>query len=276
MKKHLRLLLIFICFIASNAFAADESKYDDYIAQASSTYGVDASLIKAVIKQESAFRDDVGNGDVLSSAGAVGAMQLLPSTGADMGFSLDELKTPETNIMAGTKYLKYLIDNSNIPNNVPDILAAYNAGPGNYQQYNGIPPFDETINYVKNASQYYANYAGIPPLDLSSLPAPTQSGGSQNGTIPTASVTPQISADMSAVLSSFSTYMGMDYTDIRSTIQAFLVFFTMMFGAYQIFRFFIGMVGQDGKQVPVLESALYSSRTILIMLVLFSFITFNL
>lgn len=134
---------------ASDSIASTSSgpttQYDAIIKKASVTYGIPEKMIKAVIKQESNF-----NNNVSSSAGASGLMQLMPGTASYLGVT--NRNDPEQNIMGGTKYLKQMLDQFG---SYDLMLAAYNAGPGNVSKYGGIPPFNETQNYV---SKIMANY----------------------------------------------------------------------------------------------------------------------
>ena len=126
------------------------TQYEDIIQQASNQYGVDASLIKAVIKAESGF-----NTKAVSSSGAQGLMQLMPSTARGLGVS--NPYNPQENIMAGAKYLKGQLERFN--NNEELALAAYNAGPGAVQRYGGVPPYTQTQNYVKKVLGYKQGFS---------------------------------------------------------------------------------------------------------------------
>ena len=123
---------------------------DALIEQYSAKNGLDSAFVKAVIKQESGFQSDV-----TSHCGAMGLMQLMPDTANSLG--VKDAYDPEQNIAGGTKYLKGLLDRFGGDKSLA--LAAYNAGPNAVAKYNGIPPYKETQNYVKNIMSMYQKYS---------------------------------------------------------------------------------------------------------------------
>ena len=142
--------------VVRETLAQKRARYAPYIAAASRATRVDADLIEAVITAESAF-----NPLALSSAGALGLMQLMPATAERFGVT-DRLD-PEQNILGGARYLSFLLSKFN--NNLRLAVAAYNAGEGNVMKYskhpkhrNRIPPFKETTQYVPRVLAYYRQY----------------------------------------------------------------------------------------------------------------------
>lgn len=116
-----------------------------YLRKISAEYNVDPDLVKHVIQQESAW-----NPAAKSSAGAIGLMQLMPETARELGVDPNDAFD---NIRGGVKYLSQQLKAHD--NNLPLALAAYNAGPGNVQKYDGIPPFPETQKYVNTIMNNY-------------------------------------------------------------------------------------------------------------------------
>ena len=127
--------------------------YDWMIKEAAKRFGVDSSLIKAVIKAESDF-----DYQAVSGKGAQGLMQLMPETATDM--RVRDPFNPEENILGGTRYLSLLLNR--FDNNKSLALAAYNAGPEKVENYNGIPPYPETQTFVKKVLNYYQKYRSRP------------------------------------------------------------------------------------------------------------------
>ncbi len=123
--------------------------YDKLIAQLSKKYKVDFHLIKAMIRTESGF-----NPYAVSRKGARGLMQLMPETAQQMNVS--NIFDPRENIEGGIRYFKYLA--SLFHNDLTLSLAAYNAGEKTVAQYQGIPPYSETIDYVKKVMALYHSY----------------------------------------------------------------------------------------------------------------------
>ena len=133
---------------SSTSLPAGSQWLEPIIAKASSRHGVDAGLIKAVIKAESNF-----NPNAVSSAGARGLMQLMPATARGLGVS--DSFDPEQNVMAGTRFLRDLLDRYN--GNLDSTLAAYNWGPGNVDKHPDSLP-RETRNYLARVKQLYTSY----------------------------------------------------------------------------------------------------------------------
>jgi soluble lytic murein transglycosylase-like protein len=124
------------------------TSFASIIERVSEKYGVDPSLVGALIKNESNF-----NSNAESHVGAQGLMQLMPSTAASLGV-LDSFD-PYQNIEGGVKYLSNLLDMYD--GDVSMALAAYNAGPGAVNSYHGIPPYQETQTYVQRVISTYTS-----------------------------------------------------------------------------------------------------------------------
>lgn len=132
--------------IPSDIPSSGDCDLDWTIYRAGEKAGVDPRFIHAVIRQESRYKNKA-----VSHAGAQGLMQLMPDTAKRFGN-----KNPydaASNVEAGTKYLKWLL--KRFKGDVTLALAGYNAGEGAVDKYNGIPPYDETQNYVKKIVKNY-------------------------------------------------------------------------------------------------------------------------
>ena len=127
------------------------AEIDNLISKYADKNGLDEDFVKAVINQESGF-----NPNATSHCGAMGLMQLMPSTAQGLG--VKNAYDAEQNIEGGTKYLKGLMDR--FGNDKQLALAAYNAGPNAVKKYGGIPPYAETQNYVKKVLSKYDTYKG--------------------------------------------------------------------------------------------------------------------
>ncbi len=114
--------------------------YAEFIAAASQAHGVDPILVKALIQVESGYRPKAR-----SPKGAVGLMQIMPATARE--YKVRNPFDPKANIEAGVKHLKALLDRFG-SERTELALAAYNAGPGAVEKFNGIPPYRETRDYV--------------------------------------------------------------------------------------------------------------------------------
>ena len=123
-----------------------KSKIKELISRISQKHGVDEKLVNALVNQESGF-----NPAAKSKVGAMGLMQLMPATAKGLGVT--NPMDPEQNVEGGVKYLKSMLDKYN--GNIILALAAYNAGPGAVDKYDGVPPYKETQNYVKSILSSY-------------------------------------------------------------------------------------------------------------------------
>jgi len=131
---------------------ANKKKYTPLIQQAAAKHGLDPDLVHAVIYAESAY-----DAKAMSSAGAVGLMQLMPATAKQYGAT--NRKDPKQNIFAGTRYLKHLLSLFN--DDLALSIAAYNAGENAVKKYaNQIPPYPETQKYVKQVLRLYKKNHG--------------------------------------------------------------------------------------------------------------------
>jgi len=129
--------------------AISNKKYDGMIRTAQKKYGVEFSLIKAVIKVESDF-----NPEAVSKKGAKGLMQIMPFNFKSL--AVKDPFNPYQNIMGGALYLKRLLKRYKYK--LPLVLAAYNAGPEAVDKYKKIPPYEETQDYVKKVMATYSRY----------------------------------------------------------------------------------------------------------------------
>ena len=129
-------------------------------AAAAKTHGLDLRLLEAVAWQESR-----GRMSAVSPKGALGVMQLMPGTAAEMGVRIDDL---EDNIRGGALYLRRQLDR--FGGSVPLALAAYNAGPGAVLRYKGIPPYRETRDYVARImNRWQPAVAAAKPVTILSI-----------------------------------------------------------------------------------------------------------
>jgi soluble lytic murein transglycosylase-like protein len=133
-------------YIPSDVPSSGDRNLDLIIFRAGERYGVDPRFIHAVIWQESKYKVQAR-----SHAGAQGLMQLMPATARRFGCT-DAYDTA-ANIEAGTKYLRFLLQRFN--GNVSLALAGYNAGEGSVDKFNGVPPYNETQNYVRIITSRY-------------------------------------------------------------------------------------------------------------------------
>lgn len=134
-------------YVAAPQQPLQQAPFGELIQSAARKYSVDADLVSSVIVAESNF-----NPRAISRRGARGLMQLLPSTAARFG--VRDIFDPAQNIDAGTRYLRDLL--VLYQGDLVLTLAAYNAGPGAVERYGRVPPYNETISYVRAIRKTYA------------------------------------------------------------------------------------------------------------------------
>jgi soluble lytic murein transglycosylase-like protein len=146
-----------------------DKEIDRLINDAAAKYGVDPRFIHAVIWQESRYKTSAR-----SHVGAQGLMQLMPETAKRFGCK--NIADNEDNIDAGTRYLRWLLER--FSGDISRALAGYNAGEGAVDKYDGIPPYSETQNYVRNIeAQYGKTFHPVldPAAALAEFQVPQQS-----------------------------------------------------------------------------------------------------
>jgi hypothetical protein len=126
-------------------FFLKQVPFGSIIYNAAKKNNISPELVAAVARAESAFHPEAR-----SHRGAIGVMQLVPRTGRWLGAT--DLTDPTQNIVAGAKYLRYLSDR--FGGNEDHVIAAYNAGEGNVRRFDGVPPFNETRDYVERVHRF--------------------------------------------------------------------------------------------------------------------------
>jgi soluble lytic murein transglycosylase-like protein len=149
--------------------------YQEIARQIAIEEGVDPDLFGRLVQQESGWDATAG-----SSKGAYGLAQLMPATAAELGVDPTD---PVQNLRGGARYLRQQLDRFGDP---VLALAAYNAGPGNVSKYGGVPPFEETQNYVSNILN---NYVGEGRAPVRPQPRPVQAGAFAQGFQPPQTMT---------------------------------------------------------------------------------------
>ncbi|HKV23942.1 MAG TPA: lytic transglycosylase domain-containing protein [Candidatus Acidoferrum sp.] len=177
------------------AAAAQPLPFGEIVKEAASRYNVDADLITSVIAAESNF-----DPNAVSRRNARGLMQLLPETAARFG--VQNIFDPKENVDAGTHYLRDLLQRYN--NDLALALAAYNAGPETVQKFGDIPPYTETVSYVRRVKRTYdkKKSAGLksPRAPANAQPSAPQKVRMGNGALRSTAQQPtkQVDSDLHA------------------------------------------------------------------------------
>ena len=135
------------------------TRYDAWIREAATLYHLPMELVRAVIKVESDY-----DPRAVSSSGARGLMQLMPETAGHM--MVKDIDDPRDNIFGGVRYLRILANAFN--GDLVLTVAAYNAGDGAVMRYGGVPPYEQTRDYVAKVVRYYRRYQTTPDPTLAS------------------------------------------------------------------------------------------------------------
>jgi lytic transglycosylase len=195
-----RILMKKIMILTASIFAASQPsvangiypQYTALVEKHSAAQRLDKNLVWAVMGRESS-----GNRYALSNKDARGLLQVIPPTAARMGVNPKHLYDPEQNIIAGTRYLRFLCNkfpdkSSSLGCNIDLVLAGYNAGEGAVRKYGGIPPYRETQHYVRNVKARYARLSGnravlasspVQPFKLKPIPAVARSDSSSENIV---------------------------------------------------------------------------------------------
>ncbi len=135
----------------------DRSRFYGIIDNTALKYRMDPALVRAVVRAESDY-----DPRAVSSAGALGLMQLMPGTAQDL--SVTNPFDPEENVRGGVQYLRYLLDRFN--GDTALALAAYHAGEQTVDRHNGIPPIEATQTYVKRVLNFHKGYRKTMPQHI--------------------------------------------------------------------------------------------------------------
>lgn len=176
MKRLFPALLLALAAASANA-AGIYPQYQSLVEKHAALQGLDVNLVWAVMYAESR-----GNRNATSHKNARGLMQVIPSTAARMGVNPKHLYDPEQNIIAGTRYLRFL--SNRFKGNFDYIVAAYNAGEGAVDKYRDIPPYRETRNYVVQVRNRYASLSGNSAY-ASAAPVKAVASKAASGKVPT-------------------------------------------------------------------------------------------
>ena len=178
-----------------SSYLREEKSLNQIFDEAAKKYHVSADLLKAVGKTESDYRVHV-----VSKCGAQGIMQLMPATAEELGVT--DPFDAEQNIMGGAKYISQLLDKYDGDTKLA--LAAYNAGMGNVAKYGGVPPFEETQNYVVKVTNYMKQ-----GVDAGNMTAKVSAETSINRTVPNASRNLSVSDRSGSNASVFYPFLSM-------------------------------------------------------------------